>query len=231
MQRDYSGQCCDAADEITEVVIRAHQPDFDRQLGIEAVALLAARLEQLFLQPRGEAGLRDVHQEIRHLGLAGQLPQHGAETALHFRELRPIGIEVGGALLLALELRAQIHLVRLRLLQHGPVVVPHEQIPAECRDDHEYHPDEERAHRQRPTADVALIESTELFNEVHFAAILLTVVSPPCSRSTPTTSLVSVKFEPPVGESLADSTTCSTGLSIHTDESILRMKVDTRVLD
>jgi len=39
------------------------------------------------------------------------------------------------------------------------------------------------------------------------------------------------EFEPPVGESFADSTTCSTGLSIHTEPSILRMNVDTRVLD
>ena len=40
-----------------------------------------------------------------------------------------------------------------------------------------------------------------------------------------------VKLEPPTGESLALSTTCSCGLSIHEDESMLRMKVETRVLD
>ena len=44
-------------------------------------------------------------------------------------------------------------------------------------------------------------------------------------------SLNSVKLEPPVGESLAVSTTCSCGLSIQVEASILRMKVDTRVLD
>src|SRR5271165_2322428 len=224
-------RCGDPAHEVAEVVIRAHQLDFDRQLGIEAVALLAARLEQLLLQAGGETGLRNVDQKIRHLGLARQLPQHGAEAALHFRELRLVGFEVGGALLLVLELRAQVELVRLRLQQDGTIVVPHEHVPGDGRDAGEYQCDEEAAHGQRPAADVARIESTELIEKLHFAATFLTVVWPPFSRSTPTTSLVRVKFDPPVGESLADSTTTSTGLSIHTDESMLRMNVDTRVLD
>jgi hypothetical protein len=84
-------------------------------------------------RPAAKAGLRDIDQQVRHLGLAGQLPQHGAEAALHFGELRLVGVEVGGALLLALELRAQVQLVRLGLLQHRPVVVPHEHVPGECR--------------------------------------------------------------------------------------------------
>src|SRR6202011_1963151 len=217
--------------KIAEVVIRAHQFDSDRQLGVETVAFLAARLEKLFLQPRGETGLRNVDQKVRHLGLTRQLPQHGAEAALHFLKLRLVGIEIRGALLFAFELAAQIQLVRLRFLQEGPIVVPDEHVPPKSREYGEDHRNEEAAHRERPAADVARIESTKLIEKLHFDATLLTVVSPPFSRSTPTTSLVSVKFEPPVGESLADSTTCSTGLSIHTDESILRMNVDTRVLD
>src|SRR6202044_1032674 len=203
-----------------------------RQFGVEAVALLAAGLKEFLLQARGQAGLGNIDQKIRHFGLAGQLPQHGAEAALHFRQLRPVGIEVGRALLLALELRTQVQLVGLGLEQYGTIVVPHEHVPGESRDHGEYQCDEEAAHRQRPSADVARVESTELIEKLHFAATFLIVVSPPFSRSTPTTSLVRVKFEPPVAESLlADSTTSSTGLSIHTDASILRMKVETRVLD
>ena len=57
------------------------------------------------------------------------------------------------------------------------------------------------------------------------------VVSPPSSRLTPTVFANTVKFDPPVGESLAVSTTLSSGLSIQVEVSMLRMKVDTRVLD
>src|ERR1700676_5081219 len=69
VQRDDARQCGDAADKIAEVVICPDQLDSDRQLGVKAVALLAARLKELFLQPRGETGLRNVDQKIRNLGL------------------------------------------------------------------------------------------------------------------------------------------------------------------
>src|SRR5262249_20916630 len=164
-------------------------------------------------------------------GLARQLPEHGAEGALHFADLRAIGIEVGSALLLAFELCAQIQFVLFGLLQQRPVVVPHKHVPTKGRDHGEAQEHEKAADSDRPTADIAGIESAKLFEEVHFAATFLTVVSPPLSTSTPTTSLVRVKLEPPTGESFADSTTCSCGLSIHDEASILRMKVETRVLD
>src|SRR5258708_38565327 len=212
-------------------MIFADQPDADRQLGVKAPALLARGLEQLLLKARTQARLRNVHQQIRHLGLAGQLPQHGAEAALHLPELRLVRVEVRRTLLFVLELAAQIQFVRLRLLQDGPVVVPDEHVPGEGRTDDENQEHEEAAHGQRPAADVARIESTKLVDEIHFAATFLTVVWPPSSRFTPTVSANNVKLEPPVGEFAADSTTCSCGLSIHTDASMFRMNVDTRVLD
>src|SRR5208282_6518577 len=212
-------------------MIGAHQLDLDRQLRIKAVALLAPGLEQLFLQSGGEPGLGNIDQEARHLGLAGQLPQHRAEASLHLGELRLVGVEIGRALLLVFELAAQIELVRLGLLQQRPVLVPNQQIPGEGRAHGEYQRNEECADRQRPAARVSGIESSQLIQELHFAATFFTVDSPPLSRFTPTVSVNIVKLDPPVGESLADSTTCSTGLSIHTEESMLRMNVDTRVLD
>src|ERR1700684_2587300 len=168
---------------------------------------------------------------MRHLGFTWQLPQHRAEAALHLAELAAIGVEVGSALLLVLELRAQILLIGLRFLKQRPIVVPHEHVPADGRNHRKPQDDEEPAHGHRPAAHIAGIESTKLIEEVHFAATFLTAVSPPLSTSTPTTSLGSVKLEPPVGESLAVSTPCSCGVAIHDEPSMLRMKVDTRVLD
>jgi hypothetical protein len=40
-------------------------------------------------RPAPEAGLRDVDEQARDLGLARQLPQHRAEVALDFGELAP----------------------------------------------------------------------------------------------------------------------------------------------
>ncbi len=181
--------------------------------------------------PARESGLRNIDQKTRHLGLARQLPQHRAEAALHFGELRLVGVEIGRALLLVLELAAQIELVRLGLLQNRPVLVPDQHVPGKAGAHGEYQHDEECANHQRPTAGIAGIESSQFVQKLHFAATFFTVDSPPLSRFTPTVSVNIVKLDPPVGESLAVSTTCSTGLSIHTEESMLRMKVETRVLD
>jgi len=127
--------------------------------------------------------------------------------------------------------RAQIQLVGFGLLQHRPIVVPDEHVPAESCHHGKAEGNEESAHCQGPAAYVARIHGAKLIEKVHFAATFLTVVSPPLSTSTPTTSLVIGKLDPPTGESLADSTTCNCGLSIQDEESMLRMKVDTRVLD
>jgi hypothetical protein len=60
-------------------------------------------------------------------------------------------------------LAAQVELIRLRLLQHGPVLVPHQQVPGEAGADREYQSDEESANRERPPAGIARIERFQFF--------------------------------------------------------------------
>jgi hypothetical protein len=71
---------------------------------------------------------------------------------------------------------------------------------------------------------------SELIEKVHFRNLLDAVVGvvveihADCWRTTREARSAG-------GESLADSTTCSTGLASHVEPSMLRMKVETRVLD
>ena len=97
MQRHDARQRGDAARKPAHLVVAAGQPHLDRQLGIEVLLVLALRLEQLLLEAGREARLRDIDQQVRHLGLVRQLPQHRAERLLHLGELRPVGLEVRGA--------------------------------------------------------------------------------------------------------------------------------------
>jgi len=64
-------------------------------------------------------------------------------------------------------LAAQIQFVRFRFLQNGAIVVPDEHVPAKRRAYGENDRDEEPTHGQRPAADVARIESTELIEKLH----------------------------------------------------------------
>ncbi len=57
----------------------------------------------MFLQAGRKARLRNVDQQARHLGLAGQLAQHRAEGALDLRQLLPVGLEIRGLALLLVE--------------------------------------------------------------------------------------------------------------------------------
>ena len=87
--------------------IAARQADLDRQLGVEVAVLLRLRLEQLLLQARGHARLRDVDQQVVHFGLARQLPQHRAEGFLDVLELLLVEVQVHGLGVLGAELLAQ----------------------------------------------------------------------------------------------------------------------------
>src|SRR5690606_25677653 len=113
MERDDTRQRGDAADEIAELVIAAGEPNLDRELGVEILLNLAGRLEQLLLEPRGEACLGDVDEKARHLRLAGQLPQHRAERALDLGKLFSIRVEIRRLALLLLERRAKLLLLAL----------------------------------------------------------------------------------------------------------------------
>ena len=130
----------------------------DRQLRVEILAHLALRLEELLLQAGREARLRDVHQQVRHLGLVRQLAQHGAEGLLHLRELVLVRLQVGGLARLALERAQQLGFLGARLDQLGMLRLPDEEVIAARCDQHEQRDGDAQAHGQRPAARVVRIE-------------------------------------------------------------------------
>ena len=67
----------------------AGQPHLDRQLGVEVLVDLLARLEQLLIEPGAGALLRNVGQQVGHFGLVRQLAQHGAERTAPFPPAAP----------------------------------------------------------------------------------------------------------------------------------------------
>jgi hypothetical protein len=162
MQRHDAGQSRDSADEAAELVERADQPDADREFGVEAFALFARRLKQLLFQAGRKSRLGNVDQEVRHLGLARQLPQHGAEGAFHFRKLALVGLQVRGALLFGFELLSKVRFLGFGLLQQRPILVPNEQVPEQAGENDENQAYEKSAHRQRPAARILRVESFEL---------------------------------------------------------------------
>src|SRR6185437_11228312 len=93
-QRHDPRQGGDAADELAELVIAAGEHHLDGQLRVEVLGLLGLGLEELLLQSGRERGLRDVDQQVRHLGPAGELAQQRAEGALQVLQLRLVDGEI-----------------------------------------------------------------------------------------------------------------------------------------
>src|SRR5205823_10038658 len=87
------------------------------QLRVEVLLLLGLRLEELLLEAGGEAGLRDVDQQARHLGLAGKLTQQRPEGALDVLQLQLVDLEVDGLGVLVVELLTQLLLLFLTPLR------------------------------------------------------------------------------------------------------------------
>lgn len=96
------------ADEGAELVVAAHHAQGDRLLGVELLRRFRTRLEQLIRQAAGQRGLRDVDDQVRHFGLAGQLAQHLLQHLLHLRELLLERLQIHRTALLGLELGAQL---------------------------------------------------------------------------------------------------------------------------
>ncbi len=88
------GRAAMPLDELAELVIAADEAQLERLLRVEVALLLVARLEHLLLEAGGDAGLRDVDQQVRHFGLARQLPQQRAERALDVLQLALVDLEV-----------------------------------------------------------------------------------------------------------------------------------------
>src|SRR6202034_407704 len=157
-------------------------------------------------------------------------------------ELLLVDLELDGLGVLVLELLAQRVLLGLMLLQLGPLLAPHEEVHQRRGEHDEGEPHRLGADRQRPPSRVARVKRLDLFPQVHCRApessprlalrILLRAAPAPLPLSLASaagaSSAVSVKLEP---GPLPVCTTSSSGLRSHCEASMLRMKVETRVLD
>src|SRR5690606_7653462 len=106
-----------AADKGAELVVAADHAQRDRLLGIELLGGFRTGLEKLVLDAGGQRGLRDVDDEVGHLGAAGQLAQHLLQLLFHLRQLELERLQVGGAALLGLEFGAQVGLGALQAFE------------------------------------------------------------------------------------------------------------------
>src|SRR5690606_22107264 len=103
MYRYNTIQCSDVAHKIGQLVIAAGVSKPERHLDVEIALYVVAGSEFELLEPRGESDLRNVVEQVGHLGVARQLPQHVAEALVDLVELRLVGVEIGRHPLLALE--------------------------------------------------------------------------------------------------------------------------------
>jgi hypothetical protein len=169
-----AGQRSDAARETAHLVISARQADADRQLGVEVFLDLSLRLEQLLLEARPEAGLRDVDQQVRHFGLVRQLPQHRAEGFFHFGELDAVGIQVRGTPGLGGQRFQQLAFRRPCLEQQRPLALPDQEVVTAGGGDEEQQHRRADADAERPAARIVRVEVAQLFEQslqlVHLAA-------------------------------------------------------------
>lgn len=168
-QDHHAGQRSHAADERTELVIRAHHAQLDRFFRVEVLRRLRTRLEQLGLQARGKCCLRDIDQQFGHLGLAGQLAQQLAQHVLHFVQLLLERFEIDRLGLLLGELLLELVFLgdgRLQLI----LLVADEEIPAGKHDQDDQQAGEEHLYRFGPATDVVAIEALQFLEEFHYLA-------------------------------------------------------------
>ena len=149
-----------AAHESTELVVGADHPQGDGLFGIELFLGFLAGLEQVGLDASRQCRLRDVHDQVGHFGLAGQLPQHLLELLLHLRQLLLEWFEVGGTTLLGLELGLQVGFFRLQQSKL-PLLASHHQRPADHHDDQGHQCTENQMCLARPSANIAEIQLAE----------------------------------------------------------------------
>src|SRR6185312_300419 len=118
------------------------------------------------LQARGLRGLRDVDQQLGHLGLAGQLAQQLAQHVLHLVELLLQRLEVDRLGLLGGELLLEtVLLVGQRV--EAVLLVTDEEVPADQQHGGAHQGGEEDLDRLRPAADVVAVEILQIVEETH----------------------------------------------------------------
>src|SRR5207342_980978 len=111
-----------------------------------------------------QRGLRDVDDQVRHLGFARQLPQHLLQLLFHLRQLQLQRFEVGGASLLGLELRPQVRFLTLKTLEFRGLVAD-EQPPRQADDEQSHEHAEAELEFTRPGAGVVEVQ----FFQRHFS--------------------------------------------------------------
>src|SRR6185312_4223965 len=239
MERDDPRQSGDPAHELAELVEGPGEAQLEGLLGIEVLLHLRTLLKELLLQAGREPGLGDVDEQIRHFRLARELPQQRAEGALDVLQLLLVDLQVHRLRVLGPELLAQLLLVLLKAIELRALVLPDEHVREEHREHHEPDPDGSGAHGERPAPRIARVERAQLLDEsVHRvssrrATRLSGPVGLPGSSMLPawlTCSASRTKLEPRPSP-FFDSTTSSAGFLSHSEESMLRMKEETRVLD
>ena len=110
----------------------------------------------------------NVHQQFRHLGLVGQLPQHGTEGFLHLVQLLLVGGQVGSLAGLGFEGALELHFLLLHPLQSQDLVLHIEPVAQE-QHHHDQDANEHGARGGRPVADIVEIEIIDVL-ELHCAA-------------------------------------------------------------
>src|SRR5690606_24930753 len=247
-QDDHARQRSHAADERAELVVAADHAQGDRLLGVELLGRLRAGPEQLVAQAGGQRGLRDVDDQVRHLGLARQLPQHLLQLLLRLRELQLERLEVRGAALLGLELGAQVGFLAFEPLQRVGLVAD-EEPPGHAHDQR----DDDRAEcvlvLARPGAGVVEVEVADgHLLPAHEAVPPWAGAADACGEvpagasGTPSPSVslgalglasrtVSVKVNGKPGSPALASMTDSSGRVIQPELSRLRMYVEIRPYD
>ena len=95
-------------------MVGTHHAQRDWLLGVKLLRSFRTRLKKFIVDARRQRSLRNVDDEVRHFGLAGQLAQHLLQLLFHLGQLLLQGFQVRRATLLGLELGAQFTFLALQ---------------------------------------------------------------------------------------------------------------------
>ncbi len=172
-QDHHPGQCGHGADEFPELVVFTQHADADRPFRVEIARFLGQGFKQLHVDAGGQRGLRDVHQQLVHFGLAGQLAEHGLQHVLHLGQLLLVGFQVGGFLLLVFKIGAQRQFLQFHPVKLRPLVLD-DHVVADRAQGHQQQGQEGVANRRGGAAEIGKIGVAEIVQD-HGA--------PPCDSS------------------------------------------------
>lgn len=162
--------------ESTELVVGPYHSQRDRLFRVEIFGDLRLRFEQFVLNSGSQGRLGNIDQQIRHLGLAGQLPQHLLQDQLDLLQLLAISLQIRGSSLFELELLPQI---RLGANQRVELLVLRLEVhePADAANDCKQYERKHRLDSERRGAQVVDVGLAQIVQEAHG-------VLPPVGAST-----------------------------------------------